>query len=80
MILFLFTEICALPAKIGNCKASKIRYYFDKDEGKCRKFYYGGCQGNANRFLDVANCERTCVPKKEKPVYTGGKILGWCIV
>jgi hypothetical protein len=37
------------------------RYYYDVHTGKCKLFYYGGCQGNGNNFMDERDCIDTCV-------------------
>ncbi len=36
---------CDLEPDPGLCKASIIKYYFDKTEGKCKEFVWGGCDG-----------------------------------
>ncbi|XP_048259425.1 papilin-like [Haliotis rufescens] len=51
---------CRLPKAKGPCKASKPRYYFHHQSGECKKFTYGGCRGNANRYHSKADCERKC--------------------
>ena len=56
-------ERCELELKIGHCKAAMPSYYFDKSSGMCLKFTYGGCGGNANRFLSKTECEKTCLGK-----------------
>jgi len=53
-------EICELPAETGPCRAAKQRYYHDAASSTCRSFTYGGCNGNANRFLTLDNCRRAC--------------------
>lgn len=52
--------ICLLPAEVGICRAMFIRYAFKQDEGKCASFTYGGCQGNANNFETLEECEKKC--------------------
>ena len=37
------------------------RYFYDVRSGKCKIFYFGGCQGNDNNFLDERDCIDTCV-------------------
>ena len=54
------TEICKLVADAGKCSNSLMRYFYDPALGDCRQFVYGGCHGNANRFLTYADCETTC--------------------
>jgi len=44
----------------GPCMALMHRYGFDKESGKCKKFIYGGCRGNANNFKSLEECERAC--------------------
>jgi len=54
------TEICKLAADAGKCSDSLMRYYYDHVHDDCRQFVYGGCHGNANRFLTHTDCETTC--------------------
>lgn len=37
-------------------------WYFKSSTRKCVSFAYGGCEGNANRFQSVEDCEKTCYP------------------
>lgn len=39
------SERCQLEPDPGNCKAYVQKYYFDKDENKCKEFIWGGCDG-----------------------------------
>jgi hypothetical protein len=38
-------EICMVEPNSGPCEAYIIKYYFDKEEKKCKEFVYGGCEG-----------------------------------
>ena len=51
---------CALPPEPGPCRGEFIRYYFDPMKMSCEIFYYGGCQGNENRFTSVKACYDIC--------------------
>lgn len=55
-----FTDICTLPVKVGACRGSLKKWYFDVESQRCETFLYGGCQGNANRFESKAQCQREC--------------------
>ena len=35
-------------------------YYFNPKTGKCKKFKYGGCDGNDNGFRTKKECKETC--------------------
>jgi len=52
-------DICTLPQKRGRCGASLERWYFDGDA--CKKFIFGGCDGNENNFENKKQCESRCV-------------------
>ncbi|XP_046545162.1 carboxypeptidase inhibitor SmCI-like isoform X2 [Haliotis rubra] len=54
--------VCELKPKVGRCKARKRRFFYNSDSQKCEEFFYGGCDGNANNFKSVAECEETCIP------------------
>ena len=55
------SNACGLPRAEGPCRAAIIQWYFNAEGRRCERFYYGGCEGNANRFDDRASCERTCL-------------------
>ena len=46
-----------------HCAALFRRYYYDAKSGKCKKFVYGGCGGNQNKFGTMAKCVATCKPE-----------------
>ena len=50
------------PANSGTCRAAFKRWTFE--EGACRKFIYGGCGGNDNRFGNKTECEDVCGVKE----------------
>jgi len=69
----MLTEICKVAADAGKCSSSLVRYYYDPQFGDCRQFVYGGCHGNANRFLTYVDCEMTCRQVLQTDVDVDGK-------
>ena len=65
LMLLLSSEICKLSADAGKCSNSLTRYYYDPQLDDCRRFIYGGCHGNANRFLTYSDCATTCVQEQQ---------------
>ncbi|XP_063782502.1 inter-alpha-trypsin inhibitor-like [Pseudophryne corroboree] len=66
-------DACDLPQETGPCMALILMWYYDKTRQACDTFFYGGCQGNGNRFDNKDNCTKLCViPKKGK---SGGSSL-----
>jgi hypothetical protein len=73
---------CSLEPNLGNCKAAMPRYYFDKEEQKCKQFLWGGCDGIVP-FDSLEVCKSTCertIP--QKPAFTkelcendGGRVV-----
>ncbi|XP_042318306.1 papilin-like [Sceloporus undulatus] len=55
-----YPEICKLPADPGPCRAYMPMYYYNHHNKSCTLFVYGGCEGNANRFPTLQQCEQHC--------------------
>uniref|UniRef100_A0A2L2XZH5 Putative serine proteinase inhibitor n=1 Tax=Parasteatoda tepidariorum TaxID=114398 RepID=A0A2L2XZH5_PARTP len=51
---------CVKKAAPGNCLAYMPRFYYDQEEGMCKKFIYGGCGGNRNNFATEDECYNKC--------------------
>ncbi|XP_063053465.1 BPTI/Kunitz domain-containing protein [Engraulis encrasicolus] len=77
-------EACHLPKTSGECFGQYLRYYYDAQHKKCKKFLWTGCAGNGNRFLDQLACNSTCHgvedpetdPEEDEPDTPVGLILG----
>ena len=54
-------EECLLPMEEGSCGRYTLRWYFNSLSQACRPFIYSGCEGNANRFLHLEECEALCL-------------------
>lgn len=53
-------DVCSLPADVGPCDGVFPRWYFDAEEGDCKEFIWGGCDGNQNNFRSQAACDARC--------------------
>ena len=53
---------CLQPAKKGPCKARALRYFYSKQDKKCLKFFWGGCDANGNNFATLEACAKQCCP------------------
>ncbi|RVE49236.1 hypothetical protein evm_006128 [Chilo suppressalis] len=55
---------CFLRPDTGPCRADIIQWYFDVKQRKCYRFFWGGCQGNGNRFESKHECLQSCFLNK----------------
>ncbi|XP_048515012.1 uncharacterized protein LOC105689244 isoform X2 [Athalia rosae] len=56
---------CLVKTEPGPCKHYVHKWTFNKSQGKCRTFVYGGCLGNENRFNSEIECLHYCVGGSE---------------
>ncbi|XP_014104620.1 PREDICTED: collagen alpha-1(XXVIII) chain-like [Pseudopodoces humilis] len=69
---------CKLRLDQGPCRVYTIRWYYDKQANACAQFWYGGCDGNANRFESELECRQACVffsggQERDNGTFTGLK-------
>ncbi|XP_043575199.1 collagen alpha-3(VI) chain-like [Chiloscyllium plagiosum] len=53
-------DVCALNPDEGNCHNYSIKWFYSNKEKDCRRFWYGGCGGNKNRFDTRKECRKVC--------------------
>lgn len=53
-------DVCWANAETGPCRALLPRWYFDREDGRCAQFIYGGCGGNRNNFESEEYCLSVC--------------------
>ncbi|CAI5451245.1 unnamed protein product [Caenorhabditis angaria] len=53
--------LCIQPVVKGSCQEAHLRYFYDRMSDSCRLFEYSGCDGNANNFGSLEDCQRLCV-------------------
>ncbi|OWK15586.1 SPINT2 [Cervus elaphus hippelaphus] len=49
-------DFCHLPKKVGRCRASFPRWWYNVTDGSCQQFVYGGCDRNDNNYMTKEEC------------------------
>ncbi|KAM4026875.1 collagen alpha-4(VI) chain-like [Anomaloglossus baeobatrachus] len=58
-------ENCLLAVNHGTmCRDVQRMWYYIKDIDACSQFWYGGCDGNGNRFSTEIECLHACASKR----------------
>lgn len=53
-------EHCLAPYKVGRCRGSFPRWYYNAETQKCETFTFGGCKPNKNNYLREEECKVAC--------------------
>lgn len=60
---------CVDPPVTGICRASFTKWYYNPYERSCKRFTFGGCEGNNNRFDTEDQCMESCRSVTESDVF-----------
>ena len=60
------SPICSEPIDPGPCDAAFERWAWDAEAGRCVPFVFGGCEGNANRFWTLGDCQAACAGGRDE--------------
>ncbi|CAG9813449.1 unnamed protein product, partial [Phaedon cochleariae] len=69
---------CSIPKERGTCRNYTVKWFFDMDYGGCSRFWYGGCDGNENRYKSKEECESVCVKPEGTDRCNLPKVAGPC--
>ncbi|KAM6461093.1 kunitz-type protease inhibitor 1 [Liasis olivaceus] len=70
-------EHCLAPFKVGRCRGSFRRWYYNPAVEQCQQFIFGGCNANKNNYVGKEECDLACknvqgaVEKPQEPVCNG---------
>ncbi|NXK75099.1 SPIT1 inhibitor, partial [Amazona guildingii] len=53
-------EHCLTPKKVGWCRGSFPRWFYNPSLQQCEEFIFGGCKPNKNNYLREEECQLAC--------------------
>ncbi|NXP08127.1 SPIT1 inhibitor, partial [Thinocorus orbignyianus] len=53
-------EYCLSPKKVGWCRGSFPRWFYNPTLQQCEEFIFGGCKANKNNYLREEECQLAC--------------------
>lgn len=59
-MLTLLIEHCLSPKKVGWCRGSFPRWFYNPTLQQCEEFIFGGCKPNKNNYLREEECKLAC--------------------
>ncbi|GAB0094132.1 hypothetical protein DMENIID0001_093640 [Sergentomyia squamirostris] len=69
---------CGLWRDKGPCQNFIQKFHFDVASSSCKRFRYGGCEGNLNRFDSREECLKACAEPIGREACFLPKIRGLC--
>lgn len=60
-IALIIPDVCSLKTDPGPCNDYQAMWYFEPLTQVCRRFFYGGCEGNENKFVTHDECIEFCL-------------------
>lgn len=57
------SDFCSLNPERGPCSNYTVFHFYNSTSGQCERFWYGGCEGNDNRFSTREECQAKCSGK-----------------
>ncbi|OXB82266.1 UNVERIFIED_CONTAM: hypothetical protein H355_007963 [Colinus virginianus] len=70
-------EHCLTPKKVGWCRGSFPRWFYNPTLQQCQEFIFGGCKPNKNNYLREEECQLACrnvkgsISGRQMPVCNG---------
>ncbi|XP_034273725.1 kunitz-type protease inhibitor 1 [Pantherophis guttatus] len=74
---------CLTPYKVGRCRGSFHRWYYNPEIEQCQQFIFGGCNPNKNNYVRKEECDLACknvqgaVEKRQEPTCNGNCLPGY---
>ncbi|CAJ0952987.1 unnamed protein product, partial [Mesorhabditis belari] len=53
-------SLCDEAKDPGPCVQFQTKWFYNKADGVCNRFHYGGCEGTGNRFDTEQACKSAC--------------------
>ncbi|KAM7163844.1 kunitz-type protease inhibitor 1 [Macrochelys suwanniensis] len=53
-------EFCLAPSKVGRCRGSFPRWFYNPASQQCETFTFGGCKANKNNYVREEECKLAC--------------------
>ncbi|KAM4664643.1 kunitz-type protease inhibitor 1 isoform 2-T2 [Discoglossus pictus] len=71
-------EHCHASKKIGRCRGSFTRWWYNPETGECETFTFGGCKANKNNYLHREECDLACNTMAGPPGPVGRRLQPVC--